>query len=447
MKLQEFQTKLFSAAESSGFSDVEIYFEKKEVFGCQIYKGEIDQYEIAEDGGVSFRGIIDGKMGYSYSEKIDDASIPFLLNNAKENTKIMTDENTEEIFAGSSQYEQKSFFSESLNEISASEKIQLIKDVERELLAFDPRIAATDYCMIRTESVARNLVNNKGLALTDQVNYVYVMVEAIVRDGEETKTSFEFNITKDFYSLNAKEIAKKAAEEALSQLGSRNIESKDYPILLRNDMAANLFAAFSSNFFADNTQAGLSSLKEKLGEKIASEKITIVDNPFLEEGLASRTFDSEGVATRNLTLVESGVLHSFLYNLKTAKKDQTVTTGHAYKDSYKSAVKVGPTNLYIRPSSISFDSLIASMKEGIFITNLSGLHSGVNKVSGDFSVAANGFFVKDGKIQFPVNLMTIAGNFYQLLQDVEEIGSDLTFPLSPIGAPSVLVKSLSVTVE
>lgn len=445
--LQEFQAKLFSAAHDSGFTDVEIYFEKKEVFGCKVYKGEIDHYEIAEDGGVSFRGIINGKMGYAYSEKIEDASIPFILDNAKENTRIIADEGVEEIFSGSNKYEKRTFFSEELNEVTIPEKIQFIKDVERELLTYDPRISATDYCMIQSESVTRTLTNNKGLSLTDQVNYMYLVVEAIAKDGEETKSSFELIVTKDFHSLNAKEIAKKAAEEAISQLGSRNIENKEYPVLLRNDAAANLFATFSSNFSAENTQAGLSSLKDKLGKQIASQKITIVDDPFLEEGRASRTFDCEGVASRKLTLVESGVLQSLLYNLKTAKKDQMETTGHAHKDSYKSAIKVGPSNLYIQPSPTPFEDLLVSMGEGILITHLSGLHSGANQVSGDFSVAANGFFVKDGKVQFPINLMTIAGNFYQLLQNVEEIGSDLTFQLAPTGSPSVLVKSLSVTVE
>ncbi|MFZ7946047.1 TldD/PmbA family protein [Neobacillus sp. 19] len=447
MNIQEFQAKLFNEAQNRGYTDVEMYYERKEVFGCQVYNGEIDQYEIAEDGGVSFRGIIDGKMGYAYSEKVEEASIPFLLENAKENTQIMHDEDIEEIFAGSSQYEQGNFFSTSLNEVSIPEKIKFIKDVERELLAIDTRIVATDYCMIRTETVSRNLSNSKGLSLTDQMNYMYVITEAIVKDGEETKTSFEFKVTKDFYQLDAKEMARKAAEEALSQLGSRNIASKEYPVLLRNDAAASLLATFSSNFSAENTQAGISSLKDKLGKKIAGQKITILDDPFLEDGLASRTFDSEGVASKKLTLVESGVLQSLLHNQKTAKKEQTETTGHAHKDSYKSAVKVGPSNLFLKPSAVSFEDLLGRMNEGIFITSLSGLHSGANTVSGDFSVAANGFYVADGKIQYPVNLMTIAGNFYQLLKDVEEIGEDLIFPLTPVGSPSVLVKSLSVTVE
>lgn len=447
MNIQEFQTKLFDAAKAGGFTVVEMYYEKKEVFGTQIFEGEIDQYELAEDGGVSFRGIVDGKMGYAYSEKIDEASIPFLLKNAKENSVVIEEDDVEEIFAGSKHYEQSNFFSEALEEVKIPEKIQLIKDVERELLAYDPRIAATDYCLIRTESITKNLVNSKGLVLSDRNNYLYLVLEAIAKQGEETKAGIELLGTRDFHSLNAKKIAKKAAEEALSQLGSRNIESKEYPVLLTNYAAANLFATFSGNFSAENTQAGISSLKDKHRTKIAAEKISIVDDPFHEKGLNNRTFDGEGVAAKRLTLVESGVLQSLLHNQKTAKKDQTETTGHASKDSYKSAVKVGPSNLYIEPSDTSFEDLLASMEEGVLINNLSGLHSGANTVSGDFSVAANGFYVKDGKVQYPVNLMTIAGNFYQLLKDVKEIGSDLTFPLSPVGSPSLLIKSLSVTVE
>lgn len=446
MSIQEFQTKLIAEAQANGFSDVEVYFEKKEVFGCQVHKGEIEQYELAEDGGVSFRGIIDGKMGYVYTEKIDTASIPFLLKNATENAGLI-DEDVEEIFAGSSRYEQGNFFSESLNDVTIQEKIQFIKDVEREVLAYDPRIVGTDYCMIRSESITKNLANNKGLTLTDQINYLYAHLLAIANNGEETKSSFEFTMTRDFNSLNAKEFAKKVAESALSQLGSKAIPSKEYQILLRNDAAASLLGAFYTNFSAENTQAGLSALKDKLGQQIANQKITIVDDPLLEEGPASRTFDSEGVASQKLILVESGVLQSLLHNQKTAKKDKTETTGHAHKDSYKGAVKVGPSNLYIEPASASFDELVATVDEGVLITNLSGLHSGTNQVSGDFSVAANGFFIKDGKVQYPVNLMTIAGNFYQLLQDVQEVGTDLIFPLSPIGSPSMLVKSLSVTVE
>jgi PmbA protein len=447
MNLLDFQAKLFDEAKQSGFSDMEVYFENTEVFGCQIYKGEIDQYEIAEEGGVSFRGLYNGKMGYAYSEKLAEDSIAFLVANAKDNALVIENNDPEEIFAGSESYEKGEFFSKVLHEVSIPEKIQLIMDIERELLQYDSRIIGTDYCLIRSENIHRAISNSKGLSLNDKKNYLIIAIDVIVKDKEETKTAFKFELTNDFSSLDAKQIAKEAAEEALSFLGSQSIDNKDYPVILRNDASANLLATFSPVFSAENTQAGKSLLKEKVGTKIASAKVSIIDNPFLENGIASRTFDGEGVASSKLEVVQDGVLQSLLHNQKTAKKDQTVTTGHATKNSYKGALSVGPSNFYIQPSSSNYDELIASMEEGVIITELSGLHSGANQVSGDFSVAANGFYVKNGRVETPVNLMTIAGNFYDLLNNIEEVGSDLTFTLGNFGSPSVRIKSLSVTVE
>jgi len=447
MNLQNFQARLFEEAKQSGFTDMEMYFENSEVFGCKIYKGEIDEYEIAEEGGISFRGIYEGKMGYAYAEKLDEDSIPYLVNSAKENALVIEDNDPEEIFSGSDSYEDGNFFSKDLEEVSVADKIQFIKDVEKEMLQYDPRIIGTDDCSLKSVNTTRALSNSKGLTLEDKQNYVFFMINAIARDGEETKTAYKLFTTKDFASLDAKQIAKEAAEESLAFLGAKSIESKEYPILLRNDAAAHLLATFSTVFSAENTQSGKSLLNGKIGEKIANSKVSIVDNPLLENGLASRTFDGEGVASRKLAVIEDGVLKSLLHNQKTAKKDNTVTTGHASKQSYKSALAVGPSNFYIQPSSKSFKELLGSIDEGVLITELSGLHSGTNLISGDFSVAANGFYIRNGNVESPVNLMTIAGNFYELLDNIKEVGSDLMFPMYHVGSPSVTINSLSVTVE
>ncbi|MEK5391296.1 metallopeptidase TldD-related protein [Margalitia sp. FSL K6-0131] len=341
----------------------------------------------------------------------------------------------------------KDFFSDELERVSISEKIQFMKEVEKEILQYDPRIIGTDSCSIKSVNTTRALSNSKGLSLHDKQNYVFFMINAIARDGEETKTAYKFFTTKDFASLDPKQIAKEAAEESLSFLGAKTIENKDYKILLRNDAAAQLLATFSTVFSAENTQAGKSLLNGKIGEKIAHSNVSIIDNPLLESGLASRTFDGEGVASRKLAVVENGVLKSLLHNQKTAKKDNTYTTGHASKQTYKSALSVGPSNFYIQPSSKGFDELLSSIDEGVLITELSGLHSGTNLISGDFSVAANGFYIRNGKVDSPVNLMTIAGNFYELLNNIHEVGSDLIFPFYHVGSPSVTISSLSVTVE
>ncbi|MCR2821656.1 TldD/PmbA family protein [Lederbergia panacisoli] len=447
MKIEKFQEMLLAQGLSHDFEDMEIYYEKSKRFACDVYKGELDHYETAEDGGISFRGIYNGKMGYAYTEKFDLESISFLLERAKANAKVIEEEEQDDIFSGSDEYEEKDFYSESLDAVPIPDKIELLKEIERKVSDYDPRIASLNYCKLIEQSKERLLANSKGLVLHDRMNYLGVVLSVVVKQGDETKSGFTVKVTKDFSELNVDDIVKEAAEEALSYLGEQSIPSKRYPIILRKDAAADLLDTFTSVFSAEVAQKGRSLLKDKVGEKIAAENVKIVDDPFYEEGFSSRNFDGEGVASKLCNVVENGTLNTLLHNQKTAKKAGVESTGHAYKPSYKGTLVIAPSNFYIIPSEKTYDELIASQNEAVIVTKLSGLHSGADTVSGDFSVAANGFYVKDGKVETPVKQMTIAGNFFKLLKDIQEIGSDLYVSSSGIGSPSLLLKELSVTVD
>ncbi|MBS4178883.1 TldD/PmbA family protein [Lederbergia citrea] len=447
MNIEQFQQKLLEDGKNSGFGDMEVYFEKSTRFACQVYKGELDHYETAEDGGLSFRGTYNGKMGYAYTEKLDEESITFLLESAKANAEVIEDEEQDDIFAGSDSYEDIDFYSKSLDEVPIPDKIAFLKEVESKVANYDSRIASINSCKLIEQSNERVLANSKGLSLHERKNYLALVLSVIVKHGEETKSGFQVEITKDFTSLNADEIAKKAADEALSYLGGKSIASKKYPIILRNDAAADLLGTFVSVFSAEIAQKGRSLLKDKEGEKIAAEKLTVIDDPFHEDGFDSRNFDGEGVASKICSVIENGTLKTLLHNRKTATKSGVETTGHAYKASYKGTLTVAPSNFYVVPGKKNRDELVNSLNEAVIVTKLSGLHSGANAVSGNFSVAAQGFYVKDGKVSTPVKQMTIAGNFFELLKEIQEVGSDLYFATSGIGAPSLLVKELSVTVE
>jgi PmbA protein len=450
MNIQNFQQLLFEQGKEFGFSDMELYFEREEKFSCGVYKGEIDKYESSEVGGLSFRGVFNGNMGYAYTEKLDEQSIAFLLKNAMENSVVIEGEDKEEIYAGSDNYQDQNFYSTSLSEVSIEDKIALMLEIEKEIYAYDERVTGTNYFTLSSSEVEKSLMNNKGLSLQEKKNYIGFFVSVVVKQGDEVKTGSYVKMTKDFASIEPKVAAKQAVEEALSQLNSKSVESKKYAVLLRNDAASSLIRTYTSIFSAENAQKGQSRLTGKIGECIAVSQLSIVDDPFFTEGLSSQTFDGEGVATKKLEVVSNGTLNSLLHNRKTAAKDGVETTGHAYKSSYKGSLTVAPSNLYVEPTSTSYEDLVTSMEEGIIITHLSGLHSGANQVSGDFSLAAHGFYVRNGKVETAVNQMTIAGNFYDLLYSILDIGSDLEF--SPgaggsIGSPSLLVKGLSVTVE
>ena len=172
MNIEQFQQRLLEDGKDSGFSDMEIYYEKSERFACQIYKGELDHYETADDGGLSFRGTFNGNMGYAYTEKLDEDSITFLLESAKANAEVLEEEEQDDIFSGSDHYEKIDFYSEKLDEIPIPDKIEFLKEVESKVASYDPRITSINSCKLIEQSNDRVLANSKGLFLHERKNYL-----------------------------------------------------------------------------------------------------------------------------------------------------------------------------------------------------------------------------------------------------------------------------------
>ncbi|QNO13703.1 TldD/PmbA family protein [Alkalicella caledoniensis] len=448
MNIRDFKEKLFSLGTENGFTDMEVYFNASNNFNVKIFKGEVDNYTVADESGLAFRGLYKGKMGYAFTEKVDETSLGILIEEAKGNAMIIEDEDEVEIFAGSEKYNDFEGYSKALDEFTPEKKIQFAKDLEKEAFALDSRVVAVNYCMMASGEGERIIINNKGLEKSAKDNLAYCYLSVVVKEGENIKTGAKFVASTNITDFHAKKIAEKAVKEAVSMLGAETVKSKNYPVIFRNDAANTMLETFSSIFSAENVQKDLSLLKGKLGKNIASEKITIIDDPLMENGFASTPFDAEGVATYKKEIVSQGKLNTFLHNLKTAKKDGTESTGNAYKASFKGSVGIAPSNMYISPGEKTYDQLVENVEEGIIITDLQGLHSGTNAVSGDFSLAAQGYLVQNGKIIRPVDQITIAGNFYELLNEIEDIADDLEFGLPSrgnFGSPSLRVKGIAVS--
>ncbi|SET21109.1 TldD/PmbA family protein [Anaerobranca gottschalkii] len=448
MNIQNFKDKLFAKGKEHGFTDMEIYFTRSNNFSVKIFKGEVDDYSVADESGLAFRGLYKGKMGYSFTEKVDESSIDILVEEAKGNAMIIEDEDEVEIFSGSPQYSDYDGYNPELENFTAEMKIQFAKKLEEAAFAQDKRVVAVNYCLMASGEGEKIISNTKGLEKRAKDNLAYTYLSVVVKDGENIKTGAKFLGSTQIEDFNAEEIAKKAVNEALAMLGAETVKSKTYPVIFRNDMANSLLATFSSIFSAENVQKDLSLLKGKIGEIIANEKVTLIDDPLMKNGLASTPFDAEGVATYTKEIISQGRLNTFLHNLKTAKKDRVKSTGNGYKASFKGAVGIAPTNMYIKPGNKTFEELVATIDEGLVITEVQGLHSGTNTVSGDFSLAAQGFLIEKGKIVRPVDQITIAGNFYEVLQDIEEVGNDLEFGLPSrgyFGSPSLKIKKIAVS--
>lgn len=429
--------------------EVEAFLVKNKQLDIEIYKGEIDKYSLAESGGLSFRGSSQGKMGYSYTERLEESALDSLVYEALENSKYIEGSDDEIIFSGSESYEEINHYDDSLNQVPTQDKINFLINLEKEAYSLDERVFAVNACAYQEFEGERYLVNSKGLDLHDKSNGGAAYIFVVVKDDEDTKTGISYRIFYDFSSLDFKEIAKEAVDRAISMLGASNIKSGNYPIIIENTTFANLLSAFTPIFSSDNVQKGLSLLKGKLGEEIASPLLTIVDDPFLKGGFASRNFDDEGTASTFKTMVDNGKLVSFAYNWKTANREGVASTGHASR-SYKGPISIAPTNLYVVNGDLDLDEMMVLADKGLLINNLEGLHSGLNPVSGDFSLSASGYEIKDGKKARPVNQITIAGNLYEVFKNIVAVGNDLKFGLPSngyIGSPSILVKSLAVSGE
>lgn len=437
---------LFEKGKEAGFDDMEVYYQKNKSFNIKIFESEILSYSIAEQEGLSFRGLFNDKMGYAYTEKVDKTSVDMLVREAKINAEIIDSDDEEFIFEGSEEYKQVENYNPSLENVSTEEKIELAFALEKAAQDFDKRVEKVDPCMYSESFSESIVVNSKGLELKDRSNLAILYAGVKVKDGEDIKTSSSYKMTNDFTKFDVEEIAKEAVEEGIAMLNAKPIGSGDYRTVLRYDVASDFLESFTSIFSAEAVQKNLSRLKGKLGEKISNEIITIVDDPFMKDGIASTGFDSEGVATTYKKLIDKGVLKTFIHSLKTAKKDGVEPTGNGFK-GYKSSISIGPTNMYMEAGQTSFDDMISDIDKGLMVTEVQGLHSGLNTISGDFSLSASGFVIEDGKIGRPVNQITIAGNFFDMLNDVEDLADDIKFGMSAIGAPSMKIKTLSVAGE
>lgn len=447
MKKNIFIDKLFEKASLKGIDEFEIYFLSNLNTSIKIYQGKIENFSNNQNQGISFRGMVDGKMGYSYSESMEDEDIDFLINEVIENASCI--ESLDKQFI----YGEKANYTDTITYSSAIENLDtdLVKDflikMEEYALSIDERVKKVNFCSFAIGSGEKIIKNSKGLELHSKENICYTYISVIAEENGVVKTGSHFQLGRDFSKFDYKELSEVAVKRALKKFGTITLTEVPKTCVIENLAFSSLLGAMSNIFSAEAVQKNISKLKGKLNESVASSIITLVDDPFLKDGLANSSFDDEGVPTSYKEIIQDGILKTYLYNLKTAYKDGVSSTGNGVKGSYKGTVGISSFNLYIKPSDKSFDKVIENIKEGIFITDFAGLHSGLNTISGDFSLAGEGFYIKDGKIDRPLNQITISGNFFELLKNIKDIASDIKFSFSSVGSPSIVVEGLKVVVD
>ena len=444
MELNIFINKLFQEAKNNGFNEYEVYYVDRESLSINAYNEEVEKYNLTTSYGLSFRGKINDKIGYSYTEILDDDAINMLVKNAKESALVIENEDIQFIYEGDKEYAEVNTYYKALENLPADKLIDLALSMEKEAKTLDNRVTSFGGCGIGYSKARYGIINSKGLNLENKSNLLSAYVVPIIKNGEDMHDGMGYVTANSIEDVEPKKLAQDGINEAISRIGGKSVSSGKYKAVINNEAMVSILSTFAGVFSGDAVQKGLSLLKGKEGEIIASKQVTLLDDPHLENGLASVPFDDEGVATKKKDIIHEGKLMTLLHNLKTANKGNTKSTGNGFKNSYASPVGVSPTNLYIQKGEKSFEELLKDVGEGLLITEFAGLHSGANSITGDFSLAAKGFYIKDGKKDYPVEQITVAGNFFDLLKNIEVVGSDLKFPMSSIGSPSVKVTELSI---
>lgn len=440
MTNNEFSAQAASYAKKLGCEQCETFYAAVESFGVNASGGEIERYSVSREAGVSVRVSYRGREGYAYTERLEKPER--LVDHAIDNAKSIETDDLHPM-QKKSVYRPIERRPSALAGMSEQERIALAKRMETIALAEDPRVQRVVYCSVDFNAGGVVIENTLGLHAARKSDGSAIYVVPSVREGEEVQTGFAFRMGVEAADVEA--CAKEAVADALARLGGKPVESGTYRVLLRPYAVCDLLAAFSPMFSADEAQKGCSLLAGKEGQRIASPRITLTDDPF--DPIAPRAFDGEGTPCRQKAVIEQGELKTLLHNLKTARKAGVESTGNASRRSAAATVGVAPSVFRVEPGGKSQTDLTTELGDGLIIADLEGLHAGVDTISGDFSLKATGMLVRGGRAVRPVSGITVAGNFISMLKDVAAVGNDLKYALPQGGyfaSPSILVSRLAI---
>lgn len=448
MKIDVFYKQLEEKALKSGFENIELFYQEGKEFNAKVFREQLDNYQISEESGVSIRGEYEGKIGYYYSELIDESIIDEALLAIISNSQLM-DVDDEKIIGEESIIDDSEDFNKSLIKSDYSMVIETMIENEKKLKGKDDLITEVPYNMYAEIENYTVIRNSKGVRLSQKMNLFYYVLSALAKNDSKGKTAMRILADRNPEKFNADELINDVYKESTDLLESESVPSGVYDIILRKDVSAEFLDAFSDIFSAEMVDKGISVLKEKLNKRVGNDLLTIIDSPFEKSAYIHRKFDDEGMLTKEKNLIESGVLKKYLHNSKTARKMNSENTGNAIRGSIKSSLGISHTNLFIKPDRGTLEEMIKEMENGILIIELQALHSGLNSISGDFSLPAQGYLIKSGEIVGAVDNITIAGNIMDVFNNVEKIGEDLEFYLpnnmGSVGSPSIMVKDINIT--
>lgn len=424
---------------------LEAYVARGVTTSVKAYEGEVESLTSAQSQGVGIRVIRDHRQGFAHCGTLDEGVVLETLADARDNTTFGEPDDSfglaepdgvapPELELGSPQLER----------FATDSKVELALEIERRVKGLDRRVTGVRVASYGDSTGEYAIATSTGIASAAADAGCHVSVSALAVDGDETKIGGGIDAGRDPEELDLDRVARDAVERAVQLFGATKPPSGKLAIVLEPRFAATVLGIVGGMLTGERVLKGRSPFADRVGETIASPLLSFVDDPTDQRSLAADPYDGEGLATRRNGLIEAGQLCGFLQNAYTGRRSGTRSTGSAVR-SYRSTPGVGLQAIAVVPGAGTLEELIGSIDHGFFVQGLTGLHSGVNAVSGDFSVGAEGLMIRGGAPAEPVREVTIASTLQRMLLDIRAVGADIEWLPGGSAVPTIVIADVSLS--
>jgi PmbA protein len=414
------------AARAGAGEEVEAYVLRGRDTEVEVFDGDIESLSSATSAGIGIRVVRDSRQGFAYVGSLDDGVIAETLAEARDNAGFASPDDAVSLAAPDGVAPAGlDLWRDDLSAFATDDKIARATELEAAVRGADRRIRQVQSAGWGDSAVEVAVATSTGIAARSRRTTCYVSVYAAAGDGDDTQTGAGWSVGRSPADIDVAKAAADAVERATRLLGATKPRSRHLTVVLEPRVTASLLAILAGTLDGESVSKGRSLFAGRLGETVASSLLTLVDDPTDAEAFGATPFDAEGLATRRNVLVEAGTLRRYLYNTFAARRVGVTSTASAVRAGYQSAPGVGARALAAVPGDLPPERIWAEVGDGLLVQSVSNLHSGVNPVSGDFSVGAEGLLIRGGSLDEPVREINIASTLQRMLQGVVAVGSDL----------------------
>jgi PmbA protein len=421
MDLEQAAWRAVEAAVAAGADDAEAWAEHAVEREIRVYEGNVESLTDAAGNGIGIRSFDGGRWGYAYGTDLSDAGLKSLAKAAAGAAAVADPDEYAGLPDEFGAADVGSLSSPALAEWDTARKVELALAVERAARAREG-VSQVEEALYADGAQQIAIVNSRGFSASYETTIAYAWASAFAGEGSDLMTGLGVGMARDPDGLDPEAIGTEAADRAIELVGARQPEGRRCPVVLDPFVAASFAGFIGGMLSADAVQRGRSLFADREGEEVAGAGFVLVDDGVHPEGPSTAPFDGEGVARRRTPLIEDGRLLTFLFDARTARKGGRKTTGNAGRGSYRAPPSVSATNLVLEAGEETLEQLVARAGDGLYVSSVAGLHSGVNPVSGTFSVGATGRLIENGELGRPVRETTIASDLVSMLKAVQAVG-------------------------